>query len=118
MYEIGYYQTSGGAIPFKKYLSDLLKQHKQAAVNQILIYLNMLEEYGPTINEHFAPNASKPIRNGIFELRPSASRIFYFFFEDNKIIVLHGWEKKRNTTDNNEIEKAIREKKEWERSRQ
>ena len=48
--------------------------------------LLLLEEFGNTLRE---PH-SKPMGNGIFELRikfsSDISRIFYLFFADNKII--------------------------------
>ena len=68
--------------------------------------LALLEEFGNQLREPF----SKPIGDGIFELRIKFSsditRIFYFFVVDNKIILTNGFVKKTPKTPKAEIELA------------
>ena len=113
MFEIKIYETPAGNRPFEKYIEKLLKQHKEDEVYEIRAYLNKLEEFGSKINENFKPLAIKPLREDIYELRPSSSRVFFFYFKDGVFIILHGYEKKQNKTDPKEIEKAILEKKDY-----
>lgn len=110
MFTIKIYETPSGNRPFEKYIEKLSNNHKNDEVAEILMYLHKLEEFGFSINEKFKAMAIKPIRDGIYELRPSSNRIFFFYYQDGDFIILHGWEKKRNTTDNKEIKKAINEK--------
>ena len=77
--------------------------------------LALLEEFGNQLREPF----SKPIGDGIFELRIKFSsditRIFYFFVVDNRIILTNGFVKKTPKTPKEEIELARKYKKDYER---
>lgn len=68
--------------------------------------MEILEEYGNLLREPY----SKYLRDGIFELRCQSgnniSRILYFFYCDNKIIMTNGFIKKTNKTPKKEIELA------------
>ena len=76
------------------------------AVNEI----ELLKNCGNNLREPY----SKYISNGIFELRikfsSDISRIFYFFYIGNKIILTNGFIKKTQKTPQAEIEKAIKYK--------
>ena len=113
VFEIKIYETPAGNRPFEKYIEKLQKQHKENEVYEILAYLNKLKEFGYKINEEFKSLAIKPLREDIYELRPSSSRVFFFYYKDGLFIILHGYEKKTNKTDPQEIEKAISEKKDY-----
>ena len=113
MFEIKIYETPAGNRPFEKYIEKLSKKHKTDEVTEIFNYLDKLAKFGFDINHKFKANAIKNIQNDIYELRPSSSRIFFFCYIDGVFIILHGWEKKQNTTDPNEIKKAIKEKKDF-----
>ncbi len=111
MYEINIYQTPSGNRPLEKYLKKLADEHKDDELTEITAYLKNLEKYGLEMNTKFRPKAYKFLREDIYELRPSSSRVFFFLYKDGKFIILHGYEKKTRKTDPNEINKAIREKK-------
>ena len=61
---------------------------------------------------------SKPIQDGLFELRvkfaTDIARVFYFFFVGQKIIVTSGFVKKTPKTPQKEIAKALAYKREYE----
>lgn len=53
-------------------------------------------------------------KNKIYELRPNKTRILYFFKnERQEYVLLHAFTKKSQKTPKEEIEKAIREKKDY-----
>ena len=110
MYKVYFYQSASGNTPFESYIQQLSNKRKEEEIFHILIYLEKLKEFGFAMNEKFRPNAFKKIRDGIYELRPSSSRIFFFAYVNDTFVILHGWEKKRQKTDPKEIEKAVKEK--------
>ena len=68
--------------------------------------ISILQENGYELREPY----SKHLTNGIFELRAKVgsniSRVLYFFYFGNKIILTNGFIKKTTKTPTKEIEKA------------
>ena len=68
--------------------------------------LQILQEKGNLLREPY----SKHLDNGIFEIRgkvgTNITRVLYFFYYDNKIILKNGFVKKTNKTPVNEIKLA------------
>ena len=93
-FEIVFYKTSNNICPVKDFLlnTDIKMRAKLSSLMEIL------EEYGNLLREPY----SKYLRDGIFELRCQSgnniSRILYFFYCDNKIIMTNGFIKKTNKT--------------------
>lgn len=77
--------------------------------------LELLEEFGTAIRVPY----SRPMVNGIHELRIQAgsdiSRIFYFFYVGQQIILTNGFIKKTQATPQRELEKALKYKADYER---
>lgn len=113
MYNIKIYETKNGNKPLSRFLSDLGKKHKDKDIAEIKLYVKHLEEYGYDINEHY-PKSIKPLREGVWELRPSDNRVLFFYCNENKeYVLLHGFTKKTNKTPPLEIKKAIDEKNDY-----
>ena len=68
-----------------------------------------LENYGTRVGEP----AVKHIEDDIWELRPLSHRIFFFFWRDNKFILLHHFVKKTKKTPPKEIAQAKRNMKDF-----
>ena len=100
--EIVFYAKKDGTKPANEFLNSL--DVKMRIKMSTLIAL--LEEYGIKIREPY----SKPLTNGIFELRAKVgsdiSRVLYFFFVGNKAVITNGFTKKTIKTPKNEIELA------------
>ena len=111
MWKIVYYETTKGDVPVKKFIDGLDCKMRARAAQEIAL----LQEKGNAIRMPF----SKPLRNGIFELRIQAasdiSRIFYFFYDGKRIVLTNGFIKKTQQTPVAEIEKALRYKADYER---
>lgn len=111
MFEVNYYRLENGAAPVEQFIDGLNPKMQAKAMYS----LALLEEFGNQLREPF----SKPIGDGIFELRIKFSsditRIFYFFVVDNKIILTNGFVKKTPKTPKVEIELAKKYKKDYER---
>ena len=109
--EVIFYEKENGEIPVKEFLDNLDKKMREKALGQIAI----LEEKSRTLREPY----SKYIKDGIFELRIKFSsditRIFYFFYVEDRAILTNGFIKKTQKTPTSEIEKALKYKADFER---
>ncbi len=111
MFRIEFYTLPNGQKPVEVFLDSLPVKMRIKALNS----LNLLEEYGTRLR----PPYSKPLKDGIFELRikfaSDITRIFYFFYVGNTIVVTNGFIKKTQKTPQNELKKALRYKQDYER---
>ena len=111
MFDIEFYTLPDGRKPVEEFLSSLSLKMRIKAIDS----LDLLEEYGNQLRMPY----SKALSDGIFELRikfsGDISRIFYFFYVGNKIVVTNGFIKKTQKTPKTELEKAQKYKKDYER---
>ena len=89
MYKVGFYLKNGKSdiIEYLDKLKIKSEKSKDARIirNKILSYIKSLELYGTRVGESIV----KHIEDDIWELRPLNNRIFFFYFKDNKFILLH-----------------------------
>jgi len=107
LYKVDFYEDKDGKSEIGDYLKDLEKKaetSKQDRVNheKILTYIEALEIYGTRIGKPYV----KHIVGKIWELRPRRNRIFFFYWKDNKFVLLHHFIKKTMKTPPHEIEIA------------
>ncbi len=107
MFEILFYQNKNGdseIVNFLDRLKEEAKTSKTAKINRekILTYLAALAEYGTRIGKPFV----KHIEGDLWELRPLNNRIFFFYWKNNKFVLLHHFIKKTQKTPQKEIKKA------------
>ena len=107
MYEIVFYHSRNGESEIENYLDELGKKaetRKEARINRtkILSYLTAISQYGTRIGQPVV----KHIDEDIWELRPLSNRIFFFYWQDNKFVLLHHFIKKSQKTPPREIEQA------------
>ena len=110
MFEIEYYKLPNGKKPVEEFIDSLPDKMKAKAFFSIAV----LAEYGNALREPY----SKQIGDGLFELRikfaSDITRIFYFFFVDNKVVLTNGFVKKTQNTPPAEIELAKKYKADYE----
>ena len=107
MNNVIFYRDKNGKSEIVKYLDDLKKKgttskSERINRNKILAYIGALERYGTRIGEPVV----KHIDGDIWELRPLDNRIFFFYWKDNKFVLLHHFIKKTNKTPLREIKAA------------
>lgn len=115
MYQIEYYFDKNGNSEISDYFAELAEKAKTSKdarinMNKIAAYLKALKECGTRIGE---PEV-KYINDDIWELRPLAHRIFFFYWKDDKFVLLHHYIKKSQKTPPKELAKAKANKKDWE----
>lgn len=107
LHEIEFYEKENGKAPIEKFMNGLDEKMRTKALRELIL----LKEHGRDLRE---PHV-KYMGEGIHELRiqtgSNISRIFYFFYSDNGIILTNGFIKKTKKTPPNELKKAIKYKK-------
>ena len=104
MYTVHFYEDSRGHISVKEFLRELNKESRV----KIARYIDLLEQHGPDLLRPYADH----VRGKIKELRVRVSdgnvRVFYFFFIEKRVILLHAFKKKTQELPEREIEQAER----------
>ncbi|MFH1258984.1 MAG: type II toxin-antitoxin system RelE/ParE family toxin [Elusimicrobiota bacterium] len=104
MYKIVFYETRRGDYPTKDFIQELDKKARA----KIWRHLDLLAKEGPNLLRPYADH----VRGKIKELRIKTGagniRIFYFFFIERTIILLHAFKKKTQKLPENEIGHAER----------
>ena len=114
MFVVEFYEDRHGRQPVKEVLIELrdkAQASKDARIQyqKILTHIRALEVFGTRIGE---PQV-KHIDGNLWELRPLAHRIFFFYWRDNKFILLHHFIKKVQKTPPKEIERAAKNMKDF-----
>lgn len=108
-YDVLFYEDSNGNCPVQDFLDSL--DNKMSA--KLYSVLQLLEENGPSLRLPY----SEHLQDGIFELRAkqssNISRVLYFFYVGKKIIMTNGFIKKTQKTPKNELNTAIKYRKDY-----
>ena len=106
-YTIVYFSLAEGNCPVLEYLESLEKKLQSKTIRSI----DLLGKYGRELS---AGPYCRYLRDGIYELRTIESsnitRIFYFFFNEDTIVLLSGFTKKTQKMPAREFLKAKRYK--------
>ncbi len=107
LFEVLFYYDRHGKSEIVDYLDELQTKAKTSKTDRInrekiLTYIGALERYGTRLGKPYV----KHIENDIWELRPLSNRIFFFYWKDNKFVLLHFFIKKSQKTPPKEISKA------------
>jgi len=107
MFEVKFYRDKNGKSEIVAYLDELKQRSitsKTDRINRdkILAYIGALEQYGTRIGQPVV----KHIDKNLWELRPLTNRIFFFYWKENKFVLLHHFIKKTRKTPLGEIEQA------------
>ena len=107
MYEVDFYYDKNNKSEIIEYLDSLGERSNSSKTDRInrdkiLAYIIALKQNGTRVGQ---PTV-KHIDGSIWELRPLSNRIFFFYWKDNKFILLHHFIKKTKKTPLREIEQA------------
>ena len=101
-FEVIFYERANGACPVEEFMLQLDKKMRAKLTG----LLEILAENGNQLREPY----SKPIEDGIFELRckvgSNITRVLYFFYYEGKIVLTNGFVKKTQKTPSEEIRLA------------
>ena len=107
MYEILFYEDNNNYSDLVEYLtmlSERVEKSKEDRIKlkQITLYIELLKQYGRSLHTKIA----KHIVDDIWELRPGNIRILFFYWKDNKYVLLNFFKKDTQKTPKREIKKA------------
>lgn len=111
MYIVEFYENTAGESELWDFLEELRVKsanNKDARIQykQISLYIQLLQDNGTRLPE----NITKHLDEDIWELRPGNNRVFYFYYKDNKFVLLHYFRKKSQKTPKREIDRAKAER--------
>jgi phage-related protein len=109
-WKILFYITPSGQPVVQKFIDDL----PEISQTRMMRNIDLLEQYGTQLG---MPHA-RPMGSGLLELRVRGKqnvRVFYAFAKGQRIYLLHGFIKKRQTTPRHEIDIALQRKAEVEK---
>ena len=107
LYEVEFYYDKNGKSEIVDFLDELQRKSKTSKTDRInrekiLTYIGALARYGTRLGKPYV----KHIEEEIWELRPLRNRIFFFYWKNNKFVLLHHFIKKSQKTPPKEIAKA------------
>lgn len=108
MFDIVVYETENGNNHIETYLKKLAKQKKQNEITRINTYIDWLAQEGMEINNRHH-QAIRPLRDGVYELRPGGHRVFFFGFTGRAFVLLHAYTKAGQKAPPSQIKQAIQE---------
>ena len=100
-FKILMYETASGQPVVQNFIDSIQKETRSKVYRQI----DLLEGYGPQLG---MPH-SKPMGGGLYELRVRGKqemRVFYVFAVGSTIYLLHGFQKKSQSTPKRELDLA------------
>ncbi len=113
MYEAVFYQTPRGEYPVLDFIKALDKKTRA----KIYRYIELLEKEGPNLLRPYADHVRGKIRELRVRFSSTNVRIFYFFFLEDNIVLLHAFKKKTQELPVGEIEEAERNMLDWVKSK-
>ena len=109
MFQLEFYETEDGKMPVAIFLDSL--DPKMSA--KMVALMELLEEKGNALRKPY----SSPLGDGIYELRctfgGNITRVLYFFYFGERIIVTNGFIKKTQKTPSSEIKLAKTRRENW-----
>lgn len=108
MYTLIRYETEAGNCPVDDFIRKLISDHKEREIADIKTICKLFATYGPNINS-IKKGAVKQIEKGLYELRPTGTRIFFIYCVNKRCVLLHGFEKKTQETPESEKRQARKE---------
>ena len=100
---ICYFVDDRGQSPVREFI-DELPLDEQA---KVFAYIDELRKQGHNLR----PPLADFVHDGIYELRPKANRLFYFFFLKENVVLVHAIKKKTFKIPARDIELCLKRKK-------
>ena len=95
-----------GSSPVEKFIGELTEKERA----KVRAYIKILREFGHNVRRPIADY----LKEGIYELKPQAHRVFYFYFMKDSVVLLHMIRKRTDKIPPNDLSLCIKRKNEAE----
>ena len=114
MYDAIFYEDKNGYSEIYNEFMELANKSSKnkddrIQFNQIVCCIELLKHHGTKLPE----TITKHLQGEICEVRLGVNRVMYFYFENNTYVLLHMFRKKTQRTPKSEIDRAIKECKDY-----
>ncbi|MDO8489770.1 MAG: type II toxin-antitoxin system RelE/ParE family toxin [Candidatus Omnitrophota bacterium] len=100
--DIYYFVDERGNSPIKEFIKTLSLDDRA----KVFAYVGELKKQGNNLRRPLADY----LGHGIYELRPKANRVFYFFFHKDSAVLVHAIRKKTNKVPQKDLQLCIKRK--------
>lgn len=104
-----YFIEKDGRCPVEEFMGELTEKERE----KVVAYIKILKEFGHNIRRPIADYLGQ----GIYELRPQAHRVFYFYFMKDSVVLLHMLRKRTDKIPLNDLNLCIKRRNEVEELR-
>ncbi len=102
MIDLWYFIDERGHSPVKEFIADLTIAERA----KVFAYIEELKRQGHNLRRPLTDY----VKDGIYELRPKANRLFYFFYLKDNVVFVHAIKKKTDKIPEKEIELSLKRK--------
>ena len=102
LFDLYYFVDHRGKAPVEEFIISLPAKER----SKVFAYIHKLQHEGYNLRRPMADY----LGNGIYELRPKANRIFFFFFLKDSIVLLHAIRKKTYAVPSSDLELCLKRK--------
>ena len=103
---IYFFVDKHGHCPVEGFMEELTEKEKE----KVVAYIKILKQFGHNVRRPIADYLGE----GIYELRPQAHRVFYFYFMKDSVVLLHMIRKRTDKIPPNDLSLCIKRKNEVE----
>ena len=103
---IWYFVDDRGCSPVKEFIRELPLNER----TKVFAYIEELRRQGHNLRRPLAA----PLKDGIYELRPKANRLFYFFYLKENVVIVHAIKNKTDKVPEHDIKLSLKRKRQIE----
>lgn len=103
-----YYRTSRGDCPVAEYIADIDDIDEAASIVHML---DQVDQLG-SVYLLSGDVSTRKLSNGLYDIKYSKHRIYYMYFDNNKVYLLHACYKQKNKAEKKDLEIGIKRMKE------
>ena len=102
MYEIVFYTTARGDSPVEEFVNAMPGKEQRKVAG----FLELLAQEGPQLRRPYADHVKGDLRELRMQFGRNEYRIFHFFIQEQRVVLVHAFAKKTQKLPEREIETA------------